>query len=215
MGFVPEQVVAHLSSVIDDRADSTNDSGYLEDYDLRRIATRARDAIRRYAPPGSAYVEDAEAVARDDVSDTWRAQQLCAIAHALRDDYANGGLLNIQEIVHADLFDDLLEMGTELLDKGFVGPAAVLAGSVLEGHLRKLAEKHEVSSTDQNRSVSVEALGIELRKADVVTGVQRKAFQAWYAQRTEAAHGRAENLVAPDVARMIEGIRDFIGRHPA
>ena len=38
-------------------------------------------------------------------------------------------------------------MAKELLDKGYKGPAAVVAGSVLEGHLRQLATKAEISVT--------------------------------------------------------------------
>lgn len=48
-----------------------------------------------------------------------------------------------------------------------------------------------------------------------MTEVQRKSVTAWYAQRTEGAHGRAENLNDGEVERMIDGVRDFVTRHPA
>lgn len=144
------------------------------------------------------------------------AEQLAAIIHALRDDYEGGGLLSIQEIVHADLFDDFLDMAEELSAKGFVGPAAVLAGTVLEEHLRKLATKHGLSVVNEGkRPKAVEVLGTELRKADVLTEVQRKSVSAWYSQRNEAAHGHADNLHQGDVDRMIDGVRDFVARHLA
>ena len=107
-------------------------------------------------------------------------------------------------------------MSGELLTKGFVGPAAALAGSVLEEHLSKLARKHGVAMIgDKGRPKSVEVLGVDLRKAEVITEVQRKSVTAWYAQRTEGAHGRAENLIDAEVERMIDGIRDFVARYPA
>lgn len=122
----------------------------------------------------------------------------------------------VEEIVHADLFDDFLDMANELLSKGFIGPAAVLSGTVLEEQLRKLAKKHDVSTVDEKgRAKSVDALGVELRKSDAITEVQRKSVTAWYAQRTEGAHGRPENLDVGEVERMIDGIRDFVARYPA
>lgn len=217
MASTPDLIASQLSEVISDLQDSTNINGFMEEYDARRVATRARAAIRRYAPPRSAYEEDAaDVVAADGVGDQWRAEQLAAIVHALRDDYQGGGLTAVEEIVHADLFDDFLDMANELLSKGFIGPAAVLAGTVLEEQLRKLATKHEVDTADgKGRAKSVEGLGVDLRKATVITEVQRKSVTAWYAQRTEGAHGRHENLNDGEVERAIEGIRDFVARHPA
>lgn len=212
----PGLIIQQLSEIVDDVASSKNFNGFMEEYDARRVATRARAAIRRYAPPGSAYEEDAAEVAGASSGDQWRAEQLAAIVHALRDDYALGGLASVEEIVHADLFDDFLDMAGELLAKGFIGPAAVLAGTVLEEHLRKLARKHQIDVADEKmRAKSMESLGVDLRKADVITEVQRKSVTAWYAQRTEGAHGRPENLEEGEVERMIDGVRDFVARYPA
>lgn len=217
MTSTPDAIIKQLSEIIVDLDDSANENGYLEDYDARRIATRARAAIRRYAPPGSAYEDDATEVAQAEVaSDQWKATQFAAIVHALRDDYALGGLTAVEEIVHADLFDDFLDMANELLSKGFIGPAAVLAGTVLEEQLRKLATKHGVGTTDEKgRAKSVEAQGVDLRKAGILNEVQRKSVTAWYAQRTEGAHGRPENLDDGEVERMIDGVRHFVARYPA
>lgn len=212
MSMAPDQIVERLSEIIADRRDCASDNGYLEDYDAKRIATRARAAIRRFAPPGSAYEDEAVAAVELN-NDSWKAEQLTAIVHALRDDYQFGGLASVQEIVHADLFDD---MANELLSKGFIGPAAVLGGTVLEEQLRKLARKHDLDTTDEKgRTKSVEALGVHLRKSDVITEVQRKSLTAWYAQRSEGAHGHPENLDDGEVDRMIDGIRDFVARYPA
>lgn len=215
MATAPDQIVERLSEIIADRRDCTNSGGYIEDYDAKRIVTRARAAIRRFAPPGSAYEDEAMA-AVELGNESWKAEQLTAIVHALRDDYRFGGLASVQEIVHADLFDDFLDMANELLSKGFIGPAAVLAGTVLEEHLRKLARKHDVATTDEKgRAKSVEVLGVDLRKSELITEVQRKSLTAWYAQRNEGAHGHPENLDEGEVERMIDGIRDFVARFPA
>jgi len=206
-------IAQRLSSVLEDLETAQSRSG-LDQYDARRIITRARAAIKRYAPAGSAYEEEAQAVDSSSRSNLeWRAKELGAIVHALRDDYEGGSLLSIQELVHADLFDDFLGMAGELSSKGFVGPAAVVAGTVLEEHLRKLASRSGLSVTkDDQRFKSVEGLGVELRKAGVLSEVQRKSVSAWYAQRNEAAHGPTDDLNQGDVDRMIDGVRDFIAR---
>jgi hypothetical protein len=217
MPFDVDRIVAQLTSVISDHTSSRNGYGHLEAHDARRIGTRARAAIQRFAPPDTPYAEDAMQIVEDqDAADSWSAAQLVAIVQALRDDYSEGGLVSVAEIVHADLFDDLLDMATELREKGFLGPAAVLAGSVLEEHLRKLATKVGLPAADgRGRTLSADAIGIELRKRGTITEVQRKSVAAWYAQRSEAAHGRFDALICSEVERMIDGVRDFVARHPA
>ena len=216
MSSSPDLIIKQLSAITKDLQESQNENGYLGNYNSRRIATRARAAIRRFAPPGSPYDEDAAQIAESESSDEWKADQFAAIVHGLRDDYAIGGLTAVEEIVHADLFDDFLEMAGELLSKGFIGPAAVLAGTVLEEQLRKLADKHGLSVADEKgRPRAAESLSQDLRRAGVLTEVQRKSVVAWYAQRSEAAHGRTDGLHADDIERTIDGIRGFVARHPA
>lgn len=218
MADANDLIAQRLSAVLDTlaQAQAVTPNG-LSAYDARLIITRARAAIGRYAPAGSAYEEEALAIDSSiRASPEWKAEQLAAIVHALRDDYAGGGLLSVQEIVHADLFDDFLDMAEELSTKGYIGPAAVLAGTVLEEHLRKLAAKHGLSAAnDEKRPKAVETLGTELRKAGALTEVQRKSISAWYSQRNEAAHGHTDNLHQGDVDRMIDGVRDFVARHLA
>ena len=146
----------------------------------------------------------------------WKATQLVAIVEALRDDYQAGTMQSVAEVVHAELFGDLLDMSVELYDKRFIGPAAVVAGAVLEEHVRKLATKQGIILVEPNgRAKSVDRLGVELRGAGVLSEVERKALAAWYSQRTEAAHGRFSSLVDTEVERMIDAVRDFVARHPA
>lgn len=218
MALKVDRIVEQLDSVVDDWSDSHDARGFLEQYDVRRVMTRARAAIERFAPSGSPYAEDAsDVMARGDTAaDVWIAEQLVAIVAALRDDYRHGGLAAVEAMVHADLFDDFLEMSVGLLESGFVGPAAVIAGSVLEEHLRNLATiEGEVLIDDRGRPHNVERLGVLLRKASAITEVERKSVVAWYAIRNEAAHNIRHSIAGADVERMISGVRDFVGNHPA
>ncbi len=185
--------------------------------DARRIVTRCRAAIDRYAPPESAYRDEAADVLEErDNALTWHAEQLAAVVQALRDDYQAGAMRSVSELVHADVFDDLLEMAEELLKKGYIGAAAIVGGAVLEEQLHKLAAKKSIGLRDaKDRPKTVEALGVDLRKAEALSEVERKTVTAWYAQRSEAAHGHFDALARGDVQRLIDGVRDFVARHPA
>jgi hypothetical protein len=142
--------------------------------------------------------------------------ELATVLTALRDDYRDGVMRPFTELVHAAVFDDFLEMATELDGKQFHAPAAVLAGSVLEEHLRKLADEAGIAvHDDRGRAKSVEALGVGLVKSGTISEPRRKIIAGWYGQRTEGAHGHFDKVVAAEVPRMIEGIRDFIVEHPA
>jgi len=104
---------------------------------------------------------------------------------------------------------------TELLTKGYKDAAAVISGSVLEGHVRSLAVRNSINVTAGTRTRSVDELLIELVKEGQVSESQRKIAAGWYGLRNEAAHGHYANVVASDVDRMIDGIRDFMIRYPA
>jgi hypothetical protein len=209
-------IAIQLSSIIN-AYNGRNGTTGLSGTDARLLSTRALAAIDRAAPPGSAYLTQAKLVtAHEGSADVWQAEQLVAIVEALRDDYREGAMKTVEELVHADLFGDFLDLATELSAKRFLGPAAVVAGSVLEEHLRKLASKHSIETRDEKgRPKSVETLSVELRNAEAFAEVQRKTVVAWYAWRSEAAHGRFDGLVDSDIDRMIEGIRDFVARYPA
>jgi hypothetical protein len=156
-----DDVVAAVRAAVSH--DNYGEEGIHDAVLARVLHTRCRAAIERFAPPDSAYRSGLASI-DDNNHITWRAQEAGAIVQALRDDYALGGLDTIAELVHADLFDDFLEMARELL-----------AGSVLEEHLRKLATKSQIASRTANGAAkSVETLSVDLRKAGAFSELQRK-----------------------------------------
>lgn len=76
------------------------------------------------------------------------------ILKGLRDHHADGHMVTVQELIHGDIFGDFMEMAMELYGARYEHPAAVIAGSVLEEHMRKLAERHNLSVEDENGSHS-------------------------------------------------------------
>jgi hypothetical protein len=186
--------------------------------DLTALSTAYCAAIERLTAPGNKYRE----VARGIVTKTgWASsqthRQLVGVLNALRTDYEHGYVRSIEELVHADLFADFLEMAQELLDKKFKDPAAVLTGSVLEEHLRKMCDAHAVPviNASSGRPRKADVLNSDLVKAGAYYTLEQKQVTAWLDLRNKAAHGKYDEYDAQQVALMLEGVRSFLVRHPA
>ena len=186
------------------------------DVDKSAIHARLHAAIDRWSVQGDTYQRNAAAIEARNASTGWKAIEMLGVLRALRDDYEAGYMRSVEELVQADLFSDLLEMAKELLDKGMKDPGAVLAGSVLEEHLRKLAGSVSVPIVDANgRHRKADGINAELAKAGVYNKLEQKSVTAWLDLRNHAAHGEYEEYDYKQVASLIDSVRDFLLRHPA
>jgi hypothetical protein len=189
--------------------------------ELATVLTRLRTVLDRYAPPQSGYLAILEQFPKGTPSfQVEMAQALAGSVKTLRADYHMDRLSSFKELVHADVFADFLEMAEYLLDEEFKDPAAVLAGSVLEEHLRKLCEKNgvPVSSTDKRgklKPLMIDQLNIELVRKQVYGKVEQQQITAWASIRNQAAHGHYSEYDKAQVTLMLQGIRDFVARRPA
>jgi hypothetical protein len=141
-------------------------------------------AIERFAPPASTYARSAAvAIERHDgVIPGAAVRELMGVLRALRIAYENGYLTSVEELVHASVFADFLEMADELVSKSYKDPAAVLAGSVLEEHLRRVAGQAGVDPALPDGRfkkgapvVCVEALDAQARSAPRISWKLRAA----------------------------------------
>lgn len=140
----------------------------------------------------------------------------CAILRALRADIDAGYIQSLNEIARAEVFMDFLERADELQQKGHKDAAAVIAGSVLEGHLRKLSSKNGLSTAKADGpSKKTDTLNNELTTASVYNSSQQKSVLAWVALRNDAAHGNYSAYDHKQVASLIRDVGDFVARYPA
>jgi hypothetical protein len=140
---------------------------------------------------------------------------LAGVLQALRADFDAGYLRSIEELIHANVFADFLEMADELQTKDFKDPAAVLAGSVLEEHLRKLAVASGVTIEVNGKPKKADTINAELAKAEVYNKLEQKSVTAWLDLRNKAAHGMYGEYNADQVAAVIRDVRGFMVRHAA
>jgi hypothetical protein len=183
------------------------------------LITRLCAVIKDLSPPGSQYLAQMDR-ALNQVFDVRRFQNkdyfimmdLEGVVRALRADYDAGHLQSFQELVHADLFSDFLEMAEYFLDEGYKDPAAVMAGGVLEEHLRKLCGKHLGTISARPK---LDTMNTDLAKASAYGKNEQKQVTAWAGIRNDAAHGNYGNYTNDQVKLMVAGIRDFLTRNPA
>jgi hypothetical protein len=173
--------------------------------------TRMRAAIQRLAPPGSAYLERVRSTNEFEV---------LGVVKALRDDYAAGYMKTFRQQINADLFSDFLEMAAYLLkEEQLKQPAAVLAGGVLEEHIRKLCELSGISCSASEDACAkpkrLDALNSELATTNVYGKNDQKQITVWCGIRNSAAHAHYDEFDERQVSAMIDGIRSFIARFPA
>ncbi len=183
------------------------------DAEVKALRMRLAAAVERLAPAKSAYV--AEATGLSQTVDAYAAEALSGILRALRADYQDGYMRTIEELVHAELFADFLDMADELVSKGYKDAAAVVAGSVLEEHLRKLAAVHGVSTKAGSGHKKADTINADLVKAGAYNKLEQKNVTAWLGLRNDAAHGNYGNYDQKQVVALIRDVRDFATRHPA
>ena len=98
---------------------------------------------------------------------------------------------SLRQKINADLFSDFLEMASHLVqEEKLKQPAAVIAGGVLEEHVRKLCDANGINATmpATGKPLKLDVLNAEIAKADVYSKNEQKQVTAWCgfetAQRT-------------------------------
>jgi hypothetical protein len=193
-----------------------DDLSDLGDAETNVILTRLAATIDRLAPEGSRYKKNAHAaLTKFGETNCYNIQLLAGILQALRADYEAGYLASIEELIHADIFGDFLEMASYLLSEGYKDPAAVIIGGVLEEHIRKLCAKHGISIATNGRPKKADALNAELANAGVLTKLDQKNVTAWLDLRNKSAHGKYAEYTQQQVELLQQSVQDFLTRVPA
>ena len=194
-----------------------NDMSDLTEDNLAEIVTTLHATIQRWAPAGTSYAEQANAIFHDHVPSRYYSahRPLAGVLRSLRQAYEQGYLSTVQQLVHADLFADFLEMAEYLLLARFKDAAAVLIGGVLEEHLRKLCLKHGLAVyAPDGPPRKASQLNDDLAKV-AYDKLEQKAVTYWLDIRNKAAHGEYTKLDNASVRQMLTGVRDFVTKHGA
>lgn len=183
--------------------------------DRQSMLTRTVAAIHRIAGLNSTYSSEIDRIIRQLPQLHAHIFAIIGIAQALRDDLKYGYIQSLAELVNADVFADFLEMAQHLCDSNYKDPSAVLAGSTLESHLRKMALKYNIPTSLNGIPIKADKLNSDLAKALIYSVLDQKNITAWLDLRNKAAHGKYDEYTTDQVKLLISGIREFIARNPA
>lgn len=134
---------------------------------------------------------------------------------AIREALDNNFLMRYEELIHADIFSDFLEMASYLLSEGYKDAAAVIIGSVLEEHIKKLCAKHKIFIDSNGRPKKADTLNSELASVGALTKLDQKNVTAWLDLRNKSAHGKYAEYTQQQVELFLQSVRDFLTRVPA
>jgi hypothetical protein len=218
--ILQSEIIEQLDAVLDKYTDLRARSKWDDCSDhptivIATVNTQMCDAINRFAPPNSQYIENMRSLLKKATVDAPRIlAPLAGILSGLRIAYAGGYLATVAELIHADVFSDFLEMAEYLLSEGYKDPAAVIIGSVLEEHLRQLCAKNSMPVEVGGKPKKADQLNAELAGKGVYSKLDLKSITAWLDLRNKAAHGKYSEYTKSQVELNLRLIQDFMIRVP-
>jgi hypothetical protein len=113
-------------------------------------------------------------------------------------------LFDMLEVLQANLFDDELDAAKELSGKGFVRGAGAIAGVVLEKHLGKVCEKHNVSVKKANPTIN--DLNQPLKDNNAIDTPTWRFIQHLADLRNLCDHNKNREPTQEEVSDLISGV---------
>lgn len=180
----------------------------LEEGKLQEWIVRVENIIEKISGKDSSYfrtlTENKKPRHMSDELDVLNAT--LPVMKAFKEDFDKGLCRSTQNIIEASLFLDELEQAQELLSSGYIAASAVIAGVVLETHLRKLCLEKSIDLA------KLDKMNADLAKSGAYTKLTQKKITAWADVRNAAAHGNTDQYSETDVREMISGVGSFLER---
>ena len=112
-------------------------------------------------------------------------------------------LTDIGQTLHAEILDNELDAARNLLTASHLRSAGVVAGVVLEGHLKKLLSDHHVTF---RKKATLSSLNDALKEAGVYDGPQWRNIQYLTDIRNICGHKDERDPERTEVAELIDGV---------
>jgi len=211
--------IKQLKNIFDELKERIERKLPFDEFIASKTITRISAAISRIAGGDSEYYKSLEKVIIKYDTYPNDILSILGVAEALLKDIEEGYLKTLTQLVHDDIFSDFLEMADYLLDEGFKDASAVIAGSTLEEHLRKLCLKNNIGvtfiSSGKDKPKQASKMNQELYSKKTIKKGDMMQITAWLDIRNNAAHGKYNEYSKDKVELMILGIRAFISNYPA
>jgi hypothetical protein len=112
-------------------------------------------------------------------------------------------LNDIEGVVRADLFDSNLEEAKHLWKAGYLRPAGVLAGVVLEKHLGVVATRHGFSTRKSHPSIA--DFNESLKQGGIIDVIVWRKIQGLADLRNLCGHAKDREPTREEVEELIQG----------
>ena len=132
-----------------------------------------------------------------------RFRQQLAIVKAVKKRFESS-LFDIRQLVQADLFDSELEAAKDLVKNGYLRPAGVVAGVVMEGHLAQVCDNHGI--TFRKRAPTITDFNNALKKVDVIDTPQWRSNQHLGDIRNLCGHKKGAEPTKEQVNNLVDGV---------
>lgn len=224
MSEIKSQVCAELDTLIE-RGRKLDSSFQKVEYGVkssvpeaehRAFITASLAAIARVAGRDSEYFECApKQDLKTSITSGWvqgpTIPAMLGALMALREAVGAGLLQSLETRLRANVHDDFLEQAKQLDNSGYHVAAMVLAGGVLEDHLKKLCQRQSLTWSG---SGSLSKYNDLLRDVAYPQPTWRR-IQAIGDVRNHAAHGEGDQVAPADVADAMQFISRLIADYPA
>jgi hypothetical protein len=117
-------------------------------------------------------------------------------------------LFDIKQFVQADLYDSETSVARDLHKKGFLRPAGVVIGVLLEKHLRQVCENHNV--VIKKKDPTIAELNDGLKNADVIDVSVWRGIQRLGDLRNLCGHNKDREPTSDEVSELIDGVEKTI-----
>ena len=180
--------------------------------DYQRFCTQALNLIERVCGRNSVHFESLNMIMTSERTslNSFYLQDCIGILEGAFNDFKDGMLLNLRNLIRADLVNDFLEQAEILFTSKYIVAAASITGAVLEDTLRKLCDMNQISYPEKT---SINFLNTELAKANVYDKLIQKEITAKSDLRNSADHGLFDKVREPDVEDMIRWVRRFVSEY--
>lgn len=205
--------LTNLSEIIEDfKADRKGEWG------ASKIITQVKSAVNRIVGIESEYYKRIDQILQNyqKMKDSYydKLAGVIGVVEALYSDIKSDYLKDLVEIIHGEIFSDYLEMAEFLLEEGFKDASAVISGSTLEEHMRKLAIKNGIAvkilSSGKEKPKPASQVNQDLYKGKIIKKGDMMQIIAWLDIRNNSAHGNYNEYNTAQIDLMIKGIRNFI-----
>lgn len=219
MNIATETIETKFQALLEEGQDILHESGWdgrqyyrhPSSIDYQRWCAEAGNLIFRVCGKKSVHYAAFERImAQGGALKTYFLKDCIGVLQGAYNDFQDGFLIEIRNLIRAELLDDFLSQAEMLLEQGYYLAAASLGGAVLEDTLRKLCDKHSIAYPERTK---IDTLNIELARAEIYDKLVQKEITAKADIRNNADHGHFDKFNSQDVEDMLRWVRRFVSEY--